>query len=216
VDWHEWHDLYENPQSWLGRRLTVVQERLRIALDDAPPGQLRVISVCAGQGRDLLGVLPEHPRRADVWARLVELDERNAAVARAAAQAYGLDGVQVVVGDAAVTDHYQAYVPADLVLLCGVFGNISDADVANTVRHATQLCATGGTVLWTRHRGEPDLFPQIGAWFEEQGFEPVFATDPAAGFGVGVHRHTRTPKPLVTGARMFTFVGRDLFRDGIA
>jgi hypothetical protein len=33
-----------------------------------------VISLCAGQGRDLLGVLADHPRREDVRARLVELD----------------------------------------------------------------------------------------------------------------------------------------------
>ncbi|GHD35622.1 hypothetical protein GCM10010335_31060 [Streptomyces galbus] len=32
--------------------------------------------MCAGQGRDLIGVLAGHPRRDDVRARLVELDEK--------------------------------------------------------------------------------------------------------------------------------------------
>jgi hypothetical protein len=173
---------------------------------------VRAISVCAGEGRDLLGVLPTHPRGADVRARLVELDERNAAVARSAAQAHGLDAVEVIVGDAAVTDHYRGATPADLVLLCGVFGNITDADVANTVSHCRQLCAPGGIVVWTRHRGEPDLFPQICAWFEEQGFERVFATDPEV-FGVGVHRFVGTPQPLAPGQTMFTFVRRQDSRD---
>jgi hypothetical protein len=30
--------------------------------------------MCAGQGHDVLGALPDHPRRGDVTARLVELD----------------------------------------------------------------------------------------------------------------------------------------------
>ena len=54
---------------------------LRVALDGAPPGELRVVSMCAGQGRDVIGVLSQHPRRSDVRARLVERDERNVAVA---------------------------------------------------------------------------------------------------------------------------------------
>jgi hypothetical protein len=208
VDWHDWHDLYADPSSWLGQRLEVVQQRIGSALDDARPGTLRAISVCAGQGRDLLGVLPTHPRRDDVRARLVELDERNAAAAREAAQAYGLDGVEVVVGDAARTDLYQGFAPADLVLVCGLFGNISADDIDSTVRHCRQLCVTGATVIWTRHRGAPDVFPQICAWFEEHGFEQVFVTDRELGFGVGVHRFTGVPDALATGGTMFTFVGR--------
>src|SRR3989442_973015 len=31
-------------------------------VDQAPPGPLRAVSICAGQGRDLIGVLREHPR----------------------------------------------------------------------------------------------------------------------------------------------------------
>jgi hypothetical protein len=213
MDWHEWHDLYEDPRSWLGQRLVMVQEQVRIALDGAGPGELRAISICAGEGRDLLGVLPTHPRRADVRARLVELDERNAVAARSVAQAHGLDGVEVIVGDAALTDHYRGATPADLVLVCGVFGNMTDADVANTISHCRQLCASGGTVVWTRHRGVPDLFPQICAWFEEHGFERVFATDPEMRFGVGVHRFVGTPQPLAQGETMFTFVRREDSRD---
>ena len=72
------------------------------------------------QGRDLIEVLAAHPRRDDVRARLVELDARNAAFARGAAGAAGLGQVEVVTGDAALTDHYRDVVPAELVLVCGV------------------------------------------------------------------------------------------------
>ncbi len=73
-----------------------VQTQVRAALARCAPGPVQAISVCAGQGHDLIGVLAEHPRRADVTARLVELDEHNALLARLAAEDAGLDGVEVV------------------------------------------------------------------------------------------------------------------------
>jgi hypothetical protein len=48
--------------------------------------------------------------------------------------------------------------PADLILLCGVFGNISQGDIANTINHLPQLSAEHATVIWTRHRHPPEPF----------------------------------------------------------
>jgi Methyltransferase domain len=206
VDWQTWHDGYDRPESWLARRLRVVQQRIRDVLD-AGSGELRVISICAGQGRDLLEVLADHPRSHDVRALLVELDPRNAEMARKAAT--GL-AVEVITADAALTDHYAGMAPADLVLACGVFGNITNDDIRRTVDFCTRLCATGGTVIWTRHRrDEPDLVPTICEWFEQVGFERHWVSDPIEPFGVGVHRFTGRPRPLAHGERMFTFVGYD-------
>ncbi|MFC3348353.1 class I SAM-dependent methyltransferase [Streptomyces echinoruber] len=211
MDWNTWHDAYDTVGSPLARRLALVQERVRAALDDAPPGQLTAVSLCAGQGRDLIGVLAGHPRAAEVRARLVELDERNVRIARRAAAAAGLDGVEVVAGDAALTDHYAGLVPADLVLVCGVLGNLTDADVERTLDFCTRLCRTGGTVVWTRNRLRlPDLVPQVCRWLEERGFERLWVSDPALPLGVGAHRFRGRPRPLEPGERMFTFVGYDV------
>lgn len=208
-DWYAWHDDYDRPGSGLSRRLAELRAQLAAALDQAPPGPLRAVSLCAGQGRDLVPVLATHPRGADVTARLVELDPRNVEVARAAVAAAGLTAVQVVAGDAASTDQYADLVPADLVLACGIFGNISDADVRALVRHCASLCATGGTVFWTRHRREPDLVPAVCDWFAEEGFTPVAVSSPADGVGVGVHRFTGVSRPLPAGETMFAFLAED-------
>lgn len=209
MDWQTWHDEYDLPGSPLARRLGVVQEQIVVALDGSPPGPLQVISLCAGQGRDLLEVLAGHPRRDDVRARLVELDARNTAMAEETARSAGLDQVEVVAADAALTDQYRGMVPADLVLVCGVFGNITDGDVERTVECCSQLCKTGGTVIWTRHRDAPDRVPLICDWFEERGFDRQWLSEQDV-FGVGVHRFTGEPQPLTTGERMFTFVGYDM------
>lgn len=212
MDWHGWHDDYDRPDSSLARRLEAVQVQVRAVLDGAPPGSLRIISLCAGQGRDLLEVLAAHPRRDDARARLVELDPRNAEAARARAAAAGLERVEVVAGDASLTDHYRDLSPADLVLACGVFGNITLGDIERTVAACCQLCKAGGTVIWTRGRTAPDRVPLICEWFEQRGFDRQWLSGPDAGFGVGVHCFRGEPQPLAWGQRMFTFVGFSVLR----
>ncbi|GAA3351655.1 hypothetical protein GCM10020358_82160 [Amorphoplanes nipponensis] len=206
MDWAAWHDDYDNPGSVLAGRLAAVQAIIRGVLDDLPAGPVTALSMCAGQGRDLIGALAGHPRRDDVRARLVELDPRNVAAAEAAVRRAGLAGIEVVRGDAGLMRHYRDVAPADLVLACGVFGNLTDADVLRTVEACAQLCREGGTVVWTRHRRPPDLVPVIGDWFAARGFEQVYLSDPAAGFGVGAHRLCHPPKRLDGGERIFTFV----------
>ncbi len=205
-DWRAWHQDYDDPGSVLTRRLAVVQDRIADALTGAPPGPLRLVSMCAGQGRDVVPVLAGHPRGRDVRARLVELDPVLAAAAREAAAAAGLDQVEVVCGDAGLTDAYAALVPAHVVLVCGVFGNITEAAVERTIASCGQLCAAGGTVVWTRHRREPDLVPRICDWFAAHGFTLSWLADPGMNFGVGAHRFAGQPQPLAAGSRMFAFV----------
>jgi hypothetical protein len=206
-DWVAWHERYEDPDSPLSRRLRVVQRFVGDALDAAPQGHVRVVSMCAGQGRDLLGALAGHPRRGEVTARLVELDERNVAAARTAFAESGLDAVEVVAGDAALTDAYAGAVPAQVVLVCGVLGNVSDADVERIVEHLPGFCAPGAAVVWTRYRRPPDLTGRIRGWFARRGFEELaFDAPPDTMFGVGLHRLRAAPAPLPAGVRLFTFV----------
>ena len=73
-DWVAWHQQYDNPESSLRVRLGLVRAHLSAALDAAPPGPVSLVSLCAGQGHDVLGVLPGHRRRPDVtsWRDLLE------------------------------------------------------------------------------------------------------------------------------------------------
>jgi hypothetical protein len=195
----------------LQRRLAIVQRNIRSAVDACGPGPIRVVSICAGQGRDLLGAIDGHPRGGDVRARLVELDPRNCNAARAAAPT----GVEVVAGDASDTSAYLGAVPADLVLACGVFGNISEDDIRRTIQTLPSLCAHGATVIWTRHRRPPDRTDEVRQMFGESGFDEVaFESPDGFVFGVGVNRLTRPPARFVPGVKMFEFVGYDNWING--
>jgi pimeloyl-ACP methyl ester carboxylesterase len=212
-DWAAWHDDYDRPGSFLAARLALVQMRIRAWLDRAPAGPLRAISLCAGEGRDLLGVLAHHPRGRDVAARLVERDPRNAAAARAAARGAGLAGVAIVEGDAGASGAYAGAVPADLVLACGVFGNVTDSDIDATIAALPSLCAPGATVIWTRHRTAPDRTPAIRSSFAAAGFAEI-AFDAPEGFlfSVGTNRLAGAPAPFDAARRLFAFVGYDALR----
>jgi hypothetical protein len=211
TDWHAWHEAYADPASRLSRRLAVVQRFLGEALDRRPPGPIRLLSLCAGEGRDVIGVLPDHPRRDDVQGVLVEADPELARQAGEAIAAADLHGqLSVVLGDAGTTDTYAMAVPADVLLLCGIFGNITDDDVDYTVRNASRLCEEGAVVIWTRHPDPPDLTVSIRQWFAESGFLEVgFESPEEWRFGVGCHRLIAEPDAFAHGLRLFRFVDRD-------
>jgi hypothetical protein len=211
-DWVEWHLAYENPDSGLSARLRSVRRYLAQAIAEAPAGSpVRLVSLCAGQGHDVIGVLADHPRRDEVTALLVEADPRNAALARSRAAAAGLTRLEVREADASRPEEFADGLPADVLLLCGIFGNVSDEDIERTATAAPALCAPGATVIWTRHRRAPDLTPRIRDWFTDAGFDDVAFDALEAptfnGLGVGVGRLREEPPAaagLPAGPR-FTF-----------
>jgi hypothetical protein len=206
-DWVAWHAAYDDPSSSLSGRLRRVRSHLSEAIGRAPAGQVRLVSLCAGQGRDVLGVLPGHPRRAEVRALLVESDPHNAGQARRAAAAAGLSQVEVREADASTAASFADALPADVLLLCGIFGNVSERDIQRTVQAAPAMCNVGGTVIWTRHRRPPDLTPRIRAWFAEGGFDEIAfdALANSAATGVGAGRLRRAPVAGLPAGRLFTF-----------
>jgi hypothetical protein len=206
-DYLAWHEHYDKPGSGLKLRLLTVQDLIASVLDEAPPGPVRVISMCAGQGRDLIGVARRHRRGDDLTGLLVEADPRNVAVAREAIEQAGLSGLSIVQGDAGNSDSYAEAAPADLVLAAGIFGNVSREDIQRTIRFLPALCAPGALVIWTRQPDPDGIVQTIDGWFAEAGFRPEALIVPEGDlFGVGAARLTGTPASLRNGVKLFTFI----------
>ena len=205
-DYVQWHRAYDDPASGLAWRLRTVQGHIRRELDERP-GPVRMLSACAGDGRDVLGVLAERADAARVSATLIELHPDIAARARAAAA--GLPArVEVRECDAGLSDAYAGAVPADLVLLVGIFGNVSDADVARTIAAAPRLCAPGALLLWSRGRQDADRNAWIRERFVAAGFDELaYATrDTGSLPALGAVRYAGPATPLANGERLFAFV----------
>ena len=160
-----------------------------------------------GPRRHRRAALPPAPRRRT--ARLVELDPEIAAVARSTAAEAGLRNVEVVTGDAALVSAYAGLAPADIVLACGIFGNVDDADIRRTIDGLPQLSRPGATVLWTRTRRDPDLTPSIRTWFQEAGFDEIgFDYEQDSLFSVGAQRFRGETPSLDPTAKLFEFLPR--------
>jgi hypothetical protein len=210
TDWDAWHADYADPTSALSARLAVVRSEIRAALDRregagwAEP--LTVLSACAGDGRDILGVLAERAGQRPVAVSLLETDPRNLARAERYCREAGLAGVRLLARDAGSSSSYLDAAPADLVLMCGVFGNLTDPDVRRLVSFLPALCRPGATLIWTRSRREPDLTPAIRDWLAEAGFTELSFTAPPAVLGsVGTHRYDGEPVPLRPDEQLFRF-----------
>lgn len=206
-DWFEWHAPYNDPETPLSRRLAIVKQALRKLLPDQPDKPVKLISVCAGQGLDVVDTLIEYPHSRQVQARLIELNEANVREAQQHVWNAGLSNVEVVLGDAANLAAYQGVAPADIVLICGVFGNVSNNDIFQIIDTLPQLCKKGAGIIWTRSRRDPDITPTVREYFTDHSFvEESFVAPDDVIFSVGVNRFEGKPQELDPDGKMFEFV----------
>lgn len=208
TDWVDWHRAYDSPTSSLARRLAVVQRRLGEALDAVPTANPRILSLCAGDGRDVLAVLGSDHETTPATVMLVEKDETLARRAVAAADQAGLDAVEVRCGDASDPGVFDDFLPADVLLLCGIFGNIDHAEARKVIAVLPKLLATGGLVIWTRGGSTPDRRLELRRSFRSAGFDELSFDGAPEPYGVGLNRMSG-PAPEDSGAlsgKLFTFV----------
>jgi hypothetical protein len=203
-EWNGWPAEAYRSESYR-QRLGEVQAHITECLDLAPPGRVRLVSMCAGDGRDVVGVLRGHPRREDVHALLVESDAESVARGAAASVEAGLGRqVRFEVGDATDFSTYVGHVPCDLMLVCGVWGHVPPDQRPRLVAGLGSLVAPGGAVVWTRGvSGGRMRFDEIEQHFAPQEWELARLTMTRdQQWAVATHRHVGAPQR----GRMFTFV----------
>jgi Methyltransferase domain len=209
-DWHAWHEEYADPTSSLSRRLAEVRSQLATLLEGRDPG-VRLLNLCSGDGRDTIPVVAES--KSEVDACLVELDPELAETARRGAEEAGVQ-LEVRIADAGIVATYADRLPVDVLMLCGIFGNVPDADVVRTVAAARLMVAPGGAVIWTRGNRVPDdpteRSDDPAEWvrgrFEAVGFEELAFVKPEdASYRVGVELQRRIVDQELP-ERLFSFV----------
>jgi hypothetical protein len=205
--WNSWPDqAYQSDR--YQRRLSAVQEHLAECLDNAPRGSVRVVSICAGDGRDVIGVLGSHRRRQDVAAWLVETSRQSVASGVRQAARAGLENtVHFLNVDATVFETYNNIAPSDILLLCGVWGHVPSGERGQLVRAMTALSKPGGTLIWTRgvSRGLGRLH-EVQSLFTVSGWAAARVTLTSdKKWAVVTHRHDGRPQELPASGRLFHF-----------
>jgi hypothetical protein len=195
----------------------LVRKHLSKCLDRSAPGEVRVISVCAGDGRDILNTLADHERLADARVRLVELDPNLVADGKNACRNLKLAShVEFVNGDATDPGSYRAVAPASIVVMCGMLGLVELGELPNVVRAMQALCANGGHVVWTRRldwrdgvrhtKVLQDLMANAGfrrATLSVTSFGALFSKTPRPSFAVATYRYDGEPVALPASGPLF-------------
>jgi Putative methyltransferase len=226
TDWNHWLRRYDKPRSPHSQRLATVQRLIGNRIDRTAPDPISVLSICAGDGRDILEVLSARADASRVRATLVELDPRLCALARSRVSESRISGISIKQADAGITDSYAGVARADLAILVGVFGNIADADVHETVRVLPGLCKPGALVIWSLRqqprrdqgvdgtprqqagpprRNDYDRVEKVREWLNESGFSETFVNREDAVFHVSASRYDGGPVALPVGHRFFNF-----------
>ena len=207
-DWKDWHRGYDDPGSELTSRMLAVRAQVSAVVSACPPGPITVVSICGGQGLELIGAIEDHARRDDIRGRLIELDVDNADVARRWARDAALHGLEVVTGDAARHSSYAGLPPVDLAVVSGLFGHIRVEDQQRAIELVRALCRPGGSVVWTFFRRDEGRLESLRRSFAERSFEEQhFETLPGEEYRFTVARSLRTGRSEAMPAQdpVFTF-----------
>jgi hypothetical protein len=169
------------------------------------------VSVCAGDGRDLLGTLKNHPRAKDVSARLVEINSDLVKSGRATIESLGLTKqIEFINDDATIATNYLGAIPADIVIVCGVFGNLADeAELNRLLDNLSFLSKPGAFVIWTRgHSNDIPHSDNVRKILRASRFEEVsFKLTATGDMGVGLHRYLGENLPQPKEQQLFVFSG---------
>ncbi|PHJ57717.1 type 12 methyltransferase [Nostoc linckia z18] len=209
-DWFEWHELY-NSEPKLQQRLEIVREYIAYSLNASADGPIHIVSVCAGDGRDLLGTLKNHPRKQDVYARLVEINPSLVERGRATIESLGLDKqIEFINGDATIATNYVGAVPANIVLVCGVFGNLpEETELNRLLDNLSFLSKEGAFVIWTRgHSNGIAYSDNVRKTLRVFGFEEVnFKLTATGDMGIGINRYLGKNLTVPKEQQLFVFSG---------
>jgi amino acid adenylation domain-containing protein len=213
MKWTDWYRLYEAGMGLTGR-LNLVRSQVAAALDERPPGPFYLTSICAGDGRDVIPVVAEHRRAAEIDAGLIDLDAEALERGRQTAEEAGMaERFHFRCADATQAASYQGLPAADLLIVSGVLGHLNKAGLAQLAASLPMLLKPGGHLLWSRHqvlhRGAEHIAYFRGKLAAAQ-FEEVFF-QPASSEGFVVGRAIYQGPPIAPDARrkFFEFIGID-------
>jgi hypothetical protein len=197
-----WHDNYEDKTSTPYKRTLIVKKLIVDYLINK--NNITILSICAGQGRDVLTSL-----NADTYAYLIDIDKKCIDYAQSYVNNNNIHNVSIIKADASLISTYvDNNIPkADLILICGVFGHLSLEDISITAQSLKQLIKTGGSVIWTRHKFDNDITKEVREAFELAGYkEETFISPKEEPFSIGMHKLIENAIEPIYDLKMFDYI----------
>lgn len=200
-----WHDNYEDKKSSPYKRTLMVKKLIVDYLINK--NNITILSICAGQGRDILTSLNE-----DTSAYLIDVDKECVDYAQSYVNKNDLNNVFVIEADASLISTYiDNNVPkADLILICGVFGHLSLEDINLTAQSLKQLIKPDGSVIWSRNKFDKDITEEVRDSFKLAGYEEeAFISPEKELFSIGMHKLIEDTIEPIYDLKMFDYIEFD-------
>jgi 2-polyprenyl-3-methyl-5-hydroxy-6-metoxy-1,4-benzoquinol methylase len=200
--WYDWHiEKHSDPNSYTSQRMTdiglVIEEYLKDTVHRS-----NIVSVCAGQGLDLIPILRQYPNSADAY--LIDIEQQN--IDHINKISTGLEGIHTYAADATVSNTYiNNKIPrANLLLVCGVFAHLTSEDQSIFIQNMRSLLKPGGYVIWTRI---DEYLNDIHEKFENNGYKKIDLSHINLSTGsVGMSRLKESIKTLHPDKQIFNFL----------
>ncbi len=212
MDWAEWHKRYESVPS-LQERLAVVCEEISLAISATRTKPVRILSICSGDGRDVILSTAASKLRKSISGVLIELNPDLVARGRSTIKEFSLqEEISFQCSDATKSETYRSIAPAHIVVLSGVFGNLKYEDVGLLIDSLRSLCEPKARVIWTRNLNEfgdgETVVGGIKKLFANVNFtEASYTKTPSGVFAVGTHVYEGETLNLPARPVLFRFSG---------
>src|SRR5262249_33753032 len=123
-------------------QLLAVRAQIAAAAAKAPGTSVHLVSLCAGDGRDVIGTFAAADARQDMHATLIEAHPALVTRGQAAVEQLGLTRrITFRCADATHSSTYVDLRPAQILVLSGIFGNLTARDVQRLIAVLPSLCA---------------------------------------------------------------------------
>lgn len=171
--WTEWHEnAYNNTNSLAYQRTEIVKNLINKYLYEINKNVV-IVSIGAGQGRDILSVLKERKDNNRIFTYLIDTDMECLDYAKNYAEKNNIINVNVVNIDGSLTENYKDIPKADLIIFCGMMNQKNTEEVKSLANNMKFLCNEDAQIIWSRHGYDEDYSTSFRNVFNENFYKEL-------------------------------------------
>jgi len=171
--WTEWHEeAYNDINSLPYQRTEIVKDLINKYLSEIDKN-IVVISIGAGQSRDILPVLIGRKDNDRITTYLIDTDIECLNYAKNYAKDNNIINVHIVDMDGSLVKNYKDIPKADLIIFCGMMTQKNTDEVKNLANNIKLICNEDAQIIWSRHGYDGDYSTPFRNVFNENSYKEL-------------------------------------------
>ena len=171
--WTEWHEeAYNDINSLPYQRTEIVKDLINKYLSEIDK-DIVVISIGAGQSRDILPVLIGRKDNDRITTYLIDTDIECLNYAKNYAKDNNIINVHIVDMDGSLVKNYKDIPKADLIIFCGMMTQKNTDEVKKLANNIKLICNKDAQIIWSRHGYDKDYSTPFRNVFNENFYKEL-------------------------------------------